>query len=308
MKGIIILILVLFTFSGVYAQPSERFVSRKDYIEMWKDEAISQMVKYGIPASVTLAQGILESADGNSELAKYANNHFGIKCHGWDGPGVFKDDDKKDECFRKYTNALESFEDHSKFLAHRSRYAELFTLKVTDYEGWAKGLKKAGYATNPKYASMLVSIIELNELHKYDKMEAVLASNEPVYKLENPQNKLVLPKIELSKHVVQYHSRAKYVTVKKGDTYYKIAKEFEMSLWQLYKYNDCEESTKLKIGERIYLQPKRNKVNSKFYTVKSGETLRSIGQQEGVKLKKLNRINGLTIDSQVKAGQKIRLK
>lgn len=138
MKNISLLLLLSLPFLSVFAQPSERFISREDYIERWKDEAVSQMVKYGIPASITLAQGILESGNGNSELAKYANNHFGIKCHDWDGPGVYKDDDKRDECFRKYTNAFESFEDHSKFLAHRSRYETLFTLKVTDYEGWLK--------------------------------------------------------------------------------------------------------------------------------------------------------------------------
>jgi LysM repeat protein len=295
-------------FLGVYAQPSERFISRQDYIEMWKDEAISQMVKYGVPASITLAQGLLESGNGNSELAKYANNHFGIKCHGWDGPGVYKDDDKKDECFRKYTDAFDSFEDHSKFLAHRGRYSTLFTLETTDYEGWAKGLRKAGYATNPKYANLLIDLIESNGLYQYDRMDAIIANNEPVHKIEVPQNKLVLPKIEAAKHNVQFYFKTKYVTVKKGDTYYKIAKEFEMSLWQLYNYNDCGENTKLFVGERIYLQPKRNKVKSKFHTVVKGETLRSIAQEEGVKLKKIYKKNGMTLDSKITIGQKIRLK
>src|SRR5690606_33030948 len=138
--------------STVYAQPAERRISRESYIEMWKDEAIRQMHEYGIPASITLAQGILESANGNSALAKYANNHFGIKCHEWQGSTFIQDDDTKDECFRKYESAEDSFKDHSVFLANRKWYSDLFQLKVTDYKGWAHGLKKAGYATHPKYA------------------------------------------------------------------------------------------------------------------------------------------------------------
>ena len=308
MKRILLLIVLSSPTLGVYAQPSERFTSRQDYIEMWKDEAISQMVKYKIPASITLAQGLLESGSGNSELAKYANNHFGIKCHGWDGPGVYKDDDKRDECFRKYTNAFESFEDHSKFLAHRGRYSSLFTLELTDYEGWAKGLKKAGYATNPKYPNLLIELIEANGLYQYDRMEVAAVDNEPIKLISLSQNKLALPKIEQTKHTVQSYFKTNYILAKKGDTYYKIAKEFEMSLWQLYKYNDCDNNTKLIPGERIYLQPKRNKVASKFHIVKEGETLRTIAQVEGVKIKKLYKKNGMTLDSQLTIGQKIRLK
>jgi LysM repeat protein len=308
MKSFLLFIVLSLPMLGVFAQPSERFTSRQDYIEMWKDEAVAQMVRYGVPASITLAQGLLESGSGNSELAKYANNHFGIKCHGWDGPGVYKDDDKRDECFRKYTNAFESFEDHSKFLAHRGRYSELFTLEVTDYEGWAKGLRKAGYATNPKYANLLIELIESNGLYQYDRMEVASVDNEPIKLIALSPNKLVLPKIEATRHTVQTHFKTNYILAQKGDTYYKVAKEFEMALWQLYKYNDCNNNTKLIAGERIYLQPKRNKVNSKIHTVKEGETLRSIAQIKGVKLKKIIRKNDLTLESQITVGQKIRLK
>ena len=134
--------------------------SADDYINQWKDVAVEQMHEYGIPASITMAQGILESSYGNSMLATKANNHFGIKCHDWDGASVFKDDDKKNECFRKYNNARESFKDHSIFLSSRSRYSFLFELSTTDYKGWAKGLKKAGYATNPKYPKLLIELLE----------------------------------------------------------------------------------------------------------------------------------------------------
>jgi len=275
---------------------------------MWKDEAISQMVKYGVPASITLAQGMLESGNGNSALAKYANNHFGIKCHGWDGPGIYKDDDRKDECFRKYTNAFESFEDHSKFLAHRKRYSSLFLLEKTDYESWAKGLRKAGYATNPKYANLLIDLIESNALYQYDKMDIVTIEKEPTKEIYTVQHQLAIPKIEANIHSILTHYKTNYILAVKGDTYYKIAKEFDMALWQLYNYNDCGTITKIKVGERIYLQPKRNKVKTKIHTVKANETLRDIAQLEGVKLKKLLRKNGMTLDSELTVGQKIKLK
>jgi len=141
---------------------------RERYIAQWKDVAIAQMHEHGIPASITLAQAILESASGQSELTLKANNHFGIKCHGWDGPGVYHDDDKKGECFRKYKYAEDSFDDHSVFLK-KARYADLFTYRSTDYRSWARGLKKAGYATDPAYAKRLIKIIEDNDLAQYDK-------------------------------------------------------------------------------------------------------------------------------------------
>ena len=302
-------IIAIIFFAGICINGISQKQTPKEYIKKWKSAAITQMELHKIPASITLAQGILESGSGNSDLATIANNHFGIKCHStWKGKTFTKDDDKKDECFRKYTNAFESFEDHSKFLAHRGRYSSLFTLETTDYEGWAKGLRKAGYATNPKYANLLIDLIESNGLYQYDRMEAAVAENEPGHKIELPQNKLVIPKVGAVKHSIQFYFKTKYVLAKKGDTYYKVSKEFDMSLWQLYNYNDCGEETKLMVGERIYLQPKRNKVKTKFHTVIKGETLRSIAQQEGVKLKKIYKKNELTVDSKITIGQKIKLK
>jgi len=306
MKVFLILITYLSFAITSYAQPSERFITRKEYVEMWKEEAISQMVKYGIPASITLAQGMLESGNGNSALAKYANNHFGIKCHGWDGPGIYKDDDKKDECFRKYANAFESFEDHSKFLANRSRYAFLFNLETTDYEGWAKGLRKAGYATNPKYANLLIDLIETHALYQYDKM-GMLAVNTNKPQVISVENTLVLPKLKTTKHTVKTKYKVNYIIAQSGDTYYKIAKEFDMSLWQLYHYNDCGEETKLKEGDIVYLQPKRNRRKKQYHIVQSGETLRMIAQIEGVKLKKMVKRNKIEEDAMLIVGQKIKL-
>jgi hypothetical protein len=160
-------LLILFLFLGQYLFSQN--ISRGEYIERYKGEAIIQMKKYNIPASITLAQAILESADGNSELAKKSNNHFGIKCHSnWGGEKAFHDDDESDECFRAYKNVEESFEDHSKFLL-KERYSDLFKLNIDDYKSWAKGLKKAGYATNPAYAKQLIRIIEDNNLSQFDK-------------------------------------------------------------------------------------------------------------------------------------------
>ncbi len=159
-------LLILFLFLGQHLFSQN--ISRGEYIERYKGEAIIQMKKYNIPASITLAQAILESADGNSELAKKSNNHFGIKCHSnWEGEKVFHDDDELDECFRAYKNVEESFEDHSKFLL-KERYSDLFKLNIDDYKSWAKGLKKAGYATNPAYAKHLIKIIEDNNLSQFD--------------------------------------------------------------------------------------------------------------------------------------------
>lgn len=296
-------LLSVLSFSISWAQPSERRVSRQDYIAMWKDEAIRQMNLHGIPASITLAQGILESADGNSELAKYANNHFGIKCHGWTGKTMYKDDDKQNECFRSYFSAAESFEDHSKFLTSRGRYASLFELTTTDYKGWARGLKKAGYATNPKYANLLIGLIEKHQLSQYDKLNTV--PNEVVREIpiartiRKGQNKHVL---------TQHQNKIKYIVVHEGDTFWRIAKEFDMGLWQLYKYNDLNKRDILQSGDIIYLQPKRNKGTEKYHKVKTGETMRQISQRYGIKLKALYKKNNLKYGSEPVVGSTLSLR
>src|SRR5690554_2510023 len=179
MKNLLaLLFLITFSFSASGNTPK---ISLEKYIETWKDVAISQMHSHGVPASITLAQGILESGFGNSDLAVKANNHFGIKCHDWKGESFLKDDDKRNECFRKYKNAAQSFEDHSHFLTGRSRYAFLFDLDVTNYKGWAKGLKQAGYATNPSYDKRLIDLIERYDLDQYDKysFDDLIVNQEP---------------------------------------------------------------------------------------------------------------------------------
>ena len=162
-----VLLLFLIIHSAVYGQMKWNSAYQQ-YIDQYKDLAIEQMKRYGIPASITLAQGVFESGAGRSALAKNGNNHFGIKCHGWQGRKQYADDDARNECFRAYETVYDSFEDHSRFLANSKRYSPLFRLKTTDYHGWARGLKECGYATNPRYADKLIDLIELYKLNKYD--------------------------------------------------------------------------------------------------------------------------------------------
>ncbi len=280
-------------FAVGFSQPAERRITPHEYIAMYKDEAIKEMLLNGIPASITLAQGMLESDFGNSPLARYANNHFGIKCHNtWEGPVFIQDDDEKNECFRKYYTVYQSFKDHSEFLKTRSRYAFLFEYHHTDYKAWAKGLKKAGYATNPKYADLLISMIERYELHKYDKVKHM-----PKLSVDASKQKTSEPVTKTSerdaKPMVKVHeNNIKYTIARKGDTFYKIAKRHEMGVWQILKYNDYDKGDLLKGGEIIYLQPKRNKAKVAEYRVQQGESLHDISQKFGVKLKKLYRYNG----------------
>ena len=290
--------------TSALAQPAERKITRSQYIDEWKDEAVRQMELYGIPASITLAQGILESADGNSALAKYANNHFGIKCHNWGGEGFYADDDKPDECFRKYESAEQSYVDHSEFLSGRSRYAFLFDLKTTDYKGWARGLKKAGYATNPKYPDLLIRLIEDHQLAKYDKPTTI-----PHYQPEEVVEDVHL--LSSVKHVVKIHeNKIRFVEVKPGDSFYKIASEFDMRLWQIYKYNDLKKEDIIHPGDVIYLQPKRRRADRMHEThvVVDGQTMNDISQLYGVKVRRLYKMNNMRAGTQPFVGQELSLR
>jgi LysM repeat protein len=276
-----------------FSQQSKK--SRQDYIKEYSTAAVNQMTKYKIPASITLAQGILESGNGNSHLSTKGRNHFGIKCHNdWTGKKIFIDDDKKNECFRSYKNVSESYEDHSLFLTKYSRYSFLFELKITDYKGWAKGLKKAGYATNPKYPELLIKIIEENELYSYDKKSKSKVSNEPIK--TNHQEILI------------HENNIKYIIAEEDESLLAIAKKLDMGLWQLYKYNDISKNTEIKKGQIIFLQPKRNKAKIKAHTLTDGETLWGISQLHGIKLKKLKSKNKLLLTEKLKSGDKLSLR
>ncbi len=309
MKKILFSILFYTISYVIIAQPASKRITRAQYIEMYKDEAIKEMERSGVPASITLAQGILESGDGNSPLARYAKNHFGIKCHtGWTGGTFIQDDDEKDECFRKYKTVLESYRDHSEFLK-KKRYAFLFELDITDYKGWAKGLKKAGYATNPKYPQLLIDLIEKNNLAQYDKAKSTKKKKgKKKSKKEKKEVKTVKNSKRRGSHTVSVHeNNIKYITVKPEDSFEKIAEEFNMGEWQLYKYNDLEKDKELFDQGILFLQPKSGKAKKEFHIVEEGETMWDISQQNGIKLRKLYRKNRMYEGDTPKVGDTLYL-
>lgn len=287
---------------------------KEAYIKKYHKIAIQEMKKYGIPASITLAQGILESGAGQSTLAKKSNNHFGIKCHNdWRGKKVYHDDDKKGECFRKYKHPEESYRDHSIFLAERQRYRFLFDYKITDYKRWAKGLKKAGYATSRTYATKLIALIEEYRLYRFDKKkyqpeeELILAVTEIPVGSTIENNSLPVD-IDPSAMVHVSSNFVKFVYAKDGDRYEHIAKRFGVWVWEVMRYNEVDEDRRLKEGEIVYLQPKRRKSWQGFHTVKNGETMYEISQKFGIKLKHLYRRNCMDPGTEAIPGTKLFLK
>ena len=284
--NLVLSFIMLISFSEIFSQN----LTRKQYITKYSALAVKQMRQYKIPASITLAQGILESNNGNSKLAVKANNHFGIKCHGWEGKKIFEDDDKKNECFRKYKSPLESFKDHSLFLNKYSRYAFLFDYKITDYKSWARGLKKAGYATNKKYPELLIKIIEDNKLNIFDDKDVEI---EFISEIRN---------------IYMHPNRIKYVKSENQDTYMTIAKDLNLKLRQLQKYNDSKETNILAEGTIVFIQPKRKKGKVKVHTYNKNESLISISQFYGVKLKSLKKRNDLILKKGLNNGDKLRLR
>lgn len=287
-----LLSIIVLSLSTIQISLSNGKYTVEDYISTWSETAVEQMVEHGIPASITLAQGILESSYGNSYLAQKGNNHFGIKCHNWTGATIHKDDDKKNECFRKYKNAKDSYHDHSTFLTSRSRYAELFTLDKTDYSAWAKGLKKAGYATNPKYDKLLIDLIEKHDLAQYDK-KGILIDPEPLNIRLDPE---LLAETNKKRPVLVNSNRTKYVVAKEGDTFYRLASEFGLTLRQLHKYNDFPKAkTTLESGDFIYLMPKAKKSKAQEKVkVEEEKSLWLVSQEYGIKLKSLMERNNIT--------------
>ncbi len=327
-------LIIFYCLSSLFTFGEEISVSREEYIHLWKDEAIYQMVVHKIPASITLAQGILESGDGNSRLAKEGNNHFGIKCHNdWTGKRIFEDDETRGECFRQYETAHESYEDHSIFL-QRKRYESLFQLEPDDYKGWAKGLKECGYATNPKYPQLLIGIIEEFHLHEYDKIgkefirknkipdrgkyaetPAVVVATPSPEKSKTKKSKQTRGDSERSsitisngREVLQSGNHIKYTIAKAGDTPESIAKDFDLHELFIRKFNDLNAGDRIKAGEFIYIQPKRNRGSQDSCIVQSGESLRDLSQRYGIKMKKILRYNHLDPQYEPTAGTEIKLK
>ena len=284
-----------------------------EYISTYKSSAISEMKRSGVPASITLAQGMLESGYGNSELAKNANNHFGIKCHSsWTGAIYRLDDDKKDECFRKYKSVAESYRDHSDFLKRSRRYAFLFELKMSDYKGWCRGLKKAGYATNKRYANLLIDMIErydLNRFTKKNKFKKGRIKNESTTKpivRENYKDKKNT-KVK-AKQIIKSTNWINFVRVEKGDTYYSISKKNSISLTKIYSYNECNADTILRVGTPIYLQPKRTRGTKKTHLFELEDNLYRISQRYGVKLKAIFKRNNWEVGYIPQEGEKVYLR
>ncbi len=280
MKRYLISLLTIFVCLVLQAQTRNK--QYESYIKQYRDLAVEEMKKYRIPASITLAQGLLESGAGQSTLARKSNNHFGIKCGSdWRGKTVSHDDDARGECFRAYKHPKQSYEDHSKFLANRPRYASLFKLDITDYKGWARGLKKAGYATNPRYAEQLIGIIELYDLHKYDRKGGLK------WMKENP-----------NPHQTYIANGLVYIVVRAGDSWKSISKELDISQKKLRKYNDLYKGYALQVGDILYLEKKNRKAGKEHivHVLRAGESMYSISQKYGIRLKNLYKLNKMDED------------
>ncbi len=295
-------------------------INSQEFISTYKQIAIEEMNLHGIPASIKMAQAILESGFGNSDLARNASNFFGIKCNGWKGLTYLKDDDKPNECFRAYGNPEESFRDHSQFLRTRPWYSPLFQLALTDYKGWATGLQRAGYATNPNYSALLVRIIEGHNLHELDKMpDPDRAGQQTPMTLTTPEAEHIVKEIEpnpqgishsfeVVDRKVEVNNRIKYVIARAGDTPEIIGREFNKQARHIKEYNELGDDRKIAHGQIIYLQPKRNRGERAFHIIQSGETLYDISQQYGLKLASLLRKNNISIVDKLVVGTRISLR
>ena len=303
------LIVILF-FLAMHTASSQQ--SRHDYISRYQMLAIEEMNRSGIPASITMAQACLESGDGNSELARKSNNHFGIKCKSnWRGKKVYHDDDHKNECFRKYNSVEESFVDHTNFLMENGRYQFLFELDPTDYKSWARGLKKAGYATASHYDKTLIKIIEDFKLYRLDykiAYEQIGAYQKNPVINEGISNTLTINPYRA--HQVKNINNLDAVVAKEGDTYEIIAQEFNLKNWELYKFNDQPNGYTPQENEVVYLQNKNRRAakENPAHRVEQGETMHYISQMYGIRLKPLLRRNQMKAGEQPQPGQIIQLR
>ena len=299
------------------------------YIEKYAEIAMVEQSRHKIPACITLAQALLESSAGQSELSISSNNHFGIKCHSnWEGERVYHDDDKKGECFRKYDKVIDSYEDHSLFLK-RDRYKLLFSYKITDYKAWAYGLKAAGYATDPQYPDKLIKIIEDYGLAAYTDSKKVKEAAEKYDKQTVKETKTSVVSSEKSEisevnsevvefdalnmyiiHEVKKTNNVAYIIATSTDTWTSVAKEFGLKEQELRKFNEYPKQTQMAEGMKIYVQAKKNKVSNKpfVHTVDYNESMHDIAQKYGVKMLSIYKLNNKEKWSKVKVGEKLKLK
>jgi len=301
------IIAILFSFiSG--AAVAQR-ISIEEYVDQFKDIAMSEMKRSGVPAAITLAQGILESENGNGDLVKKSNNHFGIKCKStWAGESVNHDDDAEGECFRAYDSAVQSYRDHSDFLRGNKRYAPLFSLDADDYKGWAKGLKRAGYATNPRYPELLIKYIEQYNLQQYtlfvlnntaslniakaNEEKADVSSSEEI-KDEKPVVTEEAVAITGDPNKIIAINNSKCVFVNKGTSLLVLATKHNINLNKLMEYNDLTEEGILKKDQYVFLQKKSKTGEKEYYIVQPGETVHDVAQKNGIQLRYLQEYNDL---------------
>ena len=295
--------LLVFSLSAltVFSQVKKN-ATYQDYIEKYKDIAVEQMRTYKIPASITLAQGILESGAGRSALALRSNNHFGIKCgSSWKGKTTKHDDDKRNECFRVYSSAEESYVDHSKFLL-KARYTPLFQLNPLDYKGWARGLKACGYATSPVYAKKLIELIDTYELYLYDEDEYGVSRRPVKY-----------DEIKINIHKFFTNNDILCVKAIAGDTWESLSKERGVSSKKLLKFNEAESSVRINEGDLIYIQKKQKKADKKYkknpwHKVKTGESMYSVAQLYGIRMKNLYKMNFKSPDYTPREGDLLKIR
>lgn len=290
-------LLFLFVFYSFHSEAQRKNTSYLNYIDNYSSIAVKHQSKYGIPASITLAQGILESGAGQSSLARKSNNHFGIKCHSdWRGARAYHDDDLRGECFRKYKRVEDSYDDHALFLTGRPRYAHLFSLNIKDYKGWARGLQKSGYATDKAYANKLIKMIEDYELYKFDsakKSSKQSSGSKPV----------------MMRDVYKTHGLI-YVYAKENDSFDDIARDMNFKPKDLLKYNEVPQDFPLQSGDIVYLQKKKKKADKPYYdhVVQIGESMHSISQKYGIRLKNLYKMNKKNEDYIPEEGDVLKLR
>ncbi len=312
MKKFIFYIAIIFTSNSMYAQK----ITPQEYIETYKNAAIAEMQRTGIPASVTLAQGLLETESGNSDLVKRSNNHFGIKCKSiWTGESVRHTDDAPNECFRKYQNAADSYKDHSDYLKTSPRYASLFELQKNDYKGWAFGLKKAGYATNPRYPQIVIGNIEKYNLQQFDEgyiipvginnSSAMYAVNTTIPILTTTPNPVDVQ--NAIKAATKFNGLKAYFA-SKGTSILAIATAANIDLVKILEYNDLQSDGILQDDQMIYLERKLKQAKAPEYTSIQGETMYDIAQNFGVQLKQLLIVNNMQSNQTLPSGVKIKLR
>lgn len=308
-KYIICVFLLFLTLALTSQNKSQAYLN---YIDNYAQLAVVQQKEYGIPASITLAQGLLESGAGQSYFARNSNNHFGIKCHDWTGDKVYHDDDAQGECFRKYNNVIDSYRDHSLFLKNKPRYSFLFDYSPTNYEAWAHGLKKAGYATDPSYAYKLISIIENYELHKYDlQKEARGWGITEKIKEKNTNEYRPIGNISAEgNHIIYKNNRVCFVVSEQGDTYGSIADELGISEKKIREYNEIDYNNSLKAGTQVYIQRKKSKAAKgiDFHVIKNGETMYTISQNYAIRIQKLYDLNQMSYTEVARVGKVLKLR